>query len=137
MCNSYTIKSLLHKPSLNLAAGKDGFFAEHNIFYADSSMCSYLSFFNVHLMHGKIPQECMQTVILPTCKNKNGDTSDAENYKPICLATTKIPNCLNITLCPAFYYLWLATTDNQFGFKPLHAIDVCIFFLKETVSYRA
>ena len=29
----------------------------------------------------------------------------------------------------------LATTDNQFGFKPKHGTDMCIFLLKQTVSY--
>jgi len=38
-------------------------------------------------MHGKIPQECVQTVIRPICKNTNGDISDAGNYMPVSLAT--------------------------------------------------
>ena len=38
-------------------------------------------------MHGKIPQEWMQTVIVPICKNKNGNVSDAGNYRPVSLAT--------------------------------------------------
>ena len=38
-------------------------------------------------MHGKIPQECMQTVIVPICKNKNGNISDPGNYRPVSLAT--------------------------------------------------
>ena len=42
MCNSFKIKSLLHKLPLNRAAGKDEIFAEH-IFYADSSVCNHLS----------------------------------------------------------------------------------------------
>jgi len=42
MCNSFKIKSLLHKLLLNHAAGKDVIFAEH-IFYADSNMCNHLS----------------------------------------------------------------------------------------------
>ena len=64
MCNSLKIKSLLHKLPLNRAAGKGGIFAEH-ISCADSSVCNHLSsLFNVCLMHGKIPQECMQTVIV-------------------------------------------------------------------------
>ena len=29
----------------------------------------------------------------------------------------------------------LATTDNQFGFKPKHGTDMFIFLLKQTVSY--
>ena len=89
MCNSFKIKSLLHKLPLNRAAGKDGIFAEH-ISYADSSVCNHLSsLFNVCLMHGKIRQECMQTIIvgLPICKNKNGNISDAGNYRPVSLAT--------------------------------------------------
>jgi len=72
MCNSFKIKSLLHKLPLNRAAGKDGIFGEHN-FYADSSVCNHLSsLFNVCLMHGKIPQECMQTVIVPFAKTRMG-----------------------------------------------------------------
>ena len=87
ICNSFKIKSLLHKLPLNRAAGKDGIFAEH-IFYADSSVCNHLSsLFDVCFMHGKIPQECMQTVIVPICKNKNGNISDAGNYRPVSLAT--------------------------------------------------
>jgi len=47
MCNSFKIKSLLHKLPLNRAAGEDGIFAEH-IFYAYSSVCNHLSsLFNV------------------------------------------------------------------------------------------
>ena len=77
----------LHKLPLNRAAGKDGIFDEH-ISYADSSVCNHLSsLFNVCLMHGKIPQECMQTVIVTICKNKNGNISDAGNYRPVSLAT--------------------------------------------------
>jgi len=87
MHNSFKIKSLLHKLPLNRATGKDGIFAEH-IFYADWSVCNHLrSLFKECLMHGKIPQECMQTVIVLICKNKNGNISDAGNYRPASLAT--------------------------------------------------
>jgi len=44
------------------------YFSEH-ITYADSSVCFYSStFFNVCLMHGQIPQQCMKTIIAPICK---------------------------------------------------------------------
>jgi len=68
----------------------------------------------------------MQTVIVPICKNKNGDTCDAGNY-PASLATITyklfehyILSCISPLL---------ATTDNQFGFKPKHGTDMCIFYL--------
>jgi len=133
MCNSFQIKLLLHKLPLNRAAGKDGIFAEH-IFYADSSVCNHMSsLFNVCLMHGKIPQECMQTVVVPICKNKNGNISDAENYRPVSLATI-ISKLFEHYILSCISPL-LATTDNQFGFKPKHDTDMCIFLLKQTVSY--
>ena len=79
----------------------------------------------------------MQTVIVPIniniCKNKNGNNniSDAGNYRPVSLATIifklyehYILSCISPLL---------ATTDNQFGFKPKHGTD--IFLLKQTVSY--
>ena len=121
------------KLPLNRAAGKDGSFAEH-IFYADSSVCNHLSsLFNVCLMHGKIPQECMQTVIVPICKNKNGNISDAGNKRPVSLATI-ISKLFEHYILSCISSL-LATTDNHFGFKPKHATNMCIYLLKQTASY--
>jgi len=84
-------------------------------------------------MHGKIPQECTQTVIAPICKNKNENISDAGNYRPVSLATI-IPKLFEHYILSCISPL-LATTDNQFGFKPKHGTDMCIFLLKQTVSY--
>ena len=30
---------------------------------------------------------------------------------------------------------YLSTSDNQFGFKPLHSTDLCIYTLKEFIEY--
>jgi len=75
----------------------------------------------------------MQTVIVPICKNKNGNIDDAGNCRPVSLATIiyklfehYILSCISPLL---------ATTDNQFGFKPKCSTDICIFLLKQTVSY--
>jgi len=27
------------------------------------------------------------------------------------------------------------TTDNQYGFEPQHVTDMCVFLLKQTISY--
>ena len=134
MCNSFKIKSMLHKLLLNRAVGKDGIFAEH-IFHADSSVCNYLSsLFDVCLMHRKIPQECMQTVIVPICKNKNGKISDAGNYRPVSLAT--ITSQVVWTLHFVMYFPTFGhNLDNQFGFKPKHGTDMGIFLPKQTASF--
>ena len=120
MCNSYKIKYLLHKLILERATGRGGIFAEH-IFYADSSVCDYLSSLF------KMCFYCMETVIVNIYKNKNGDISDAGNYRPVSLATivSKLFEHYILPWIPPF----LATTDNQFGFKPKHGTDMCIFCL--------
>jgi len=68
----------------------------------------------------------MQTVIVPICKNFNGYISDAGNYAPVSLATTisklfehHILSCMSP---------FVATTDNQFGFKSQHGTDMCIVY---------
>ena len=39
------------------------------------------------LMYGFLPSTMMVTIIAPTIKNKSGDFSDNNNYRPIALAT--------------------------------------------------
>ena len=75
----------------------------------------------------------MQTVIVPICKNKNGNISDAGNYRPVSLVT--IISKLYEHYILACISPLLATTDNQLGFKPKHGTDMCIFLLQQTVFY--
>ena len=63
----------------------------------------------------------MKTAIVPIIKNKTGDTSDKNNYRPIALVTaaSKIFElCLSIILED-----YLVTHDQQFGFKRKHSTD--------------
>jgi len=75
----------------------------------------------------------MQTVIVPICKNKNGNISDAGNYRPISLATIIFKLFEHYTL--SCISPLLATTDNQFGFKPKHDTEMCIFYLNRLSYY--
>ena len=61
------------KLPFNSAVGSDGISAEH-ICFADSTVALYLSlFFNMCILHGYIAKPCINTVIVPTVKNKNGN----------------------------------------------------------------
>ena len=75
----------------------------------------------------------MKTAIVPINKNKPGDTSDKNNYRPIALVT----GCSkNFKLCILFiikYYM--CTHDHQFCFKKQHAIDICIYTVKSVNKY--
>jgi len=64
-------------------------------------------------MHGKIPQQCMETVIVPIYKNKNGEMSDAGNYRSVFLASTVSKLFENYILSCISQFV--VNTDNQFG----------------------
>jgi len=77
-------------------------------------------------MHGKIPQECMQTVIVPICKIKNGNISDAGNYRPPLQLPS--PSCLNTTSrytdCISAEHLLYADESLRFFLSEL--FNMCI-----------
>ena len=84
-------------------------------------------------MHGYLPIMFMKTAIVPIKKNKTGDTSDKNNYRPIGLVTaaSKIFElCLSVILED-----YLFTHNQQFGFKSKHSTDFCIFTVKSVLKY--
>ena len=118
---------------LGKAAGIDGLSAEHCV-------CAHIGF-SVHLSllitsilsHGHMPAELMKTAIVPILKNRQGDTSDKNNYRSIAIvmALSKI-----FELCiRRKVETQLITSDNQFGFKREHGTDLCIFTVKSVIKY--
>jgi len=85
------------------------------------------------VVHKYVPNSCLNTAIVPICKNKNGKMSDTSNYKPVAAATvvSKLLEHFILSSISPF----LGTTDNQFGFKAGHSTDQCTFLLKQTASY--
>ena len=66
-------------------------------------------------------------------KNRNGDLSDKNNYRPIALSSIISKVFKNVILFRLEEYLW--TTDNQFGFKAGHSTDLCVYALTEFREY--
>ena len=65
------------------SAGLDGLSSEHFI-YADVSINKLLlMLFNSIIVHGFIPNELMNTMIIPLVKDKKGDVTSKDNYRPI------------------------------------------------------
>ena len=38
-------------------------------------------------LHGHLPDDIMKTIVVPLVKNKTGNLSDKNNYRPIALVT--------------------------------------------------
>ena len=75
-----------------------------------------------------LPNSMMVTVIAPIIKNKAGDLSDNNNYRPIALAT--VASKLFESLILSRVSILLTTCANQFGFKKDHSTEMLIFLLK-------
>ena len=127
------VKDALKKAKRGKASGPDGLSMEHFI-HADGSISVYLSLlFTCMLTHGHMPANFMKSTIVPLIKNKNGDSSDKSNYRPIALVTpcSKLFELVLLDFIEDNLY----STDNQFGFKKKHATDMCLFTLKNVIEY--
>ena len=119
--------------STGKATGMDGLNTE-SLKYADNLLCLLLSFcFTCMFKHSYMPHAMLKSVIIPLVKNKCGDLSDKNNYRPIALSsiTSKVFEHLILQRLEA--YLW--TNDNQFGFKSGHSTDQCVYALSEFIEY--
>ena len=132
-CDVAMLRPLLHKLPLRSATGIDNISAEH-LSFADPCIVVYLSlYFNMCLMHGFIPSNCLETVINPILKNRNGNVQDTSNYRPIALATVISKLFEHVIL--AHIAPMCMSSDHQFGFKSKHSTDMCVFLLKQAVSF--
>ena len=127
------VRDILKDAKMSKSAGLDRLAAEHFV-YSHSSITVHLSLlFTCMLSHGYIPLSFMKTSIIPILKNRNGDTSDKNNYRPIAIVTAMsklFELCLSKILDE-----YLCTNDNQFGFKKKHATDLYIYTVKSVIKY--
>ena len=75
----------------------------------------------------------LDSVIIPLVKNKCGDLSDKNNYRPIAFSCIISKVVENIILHRIEDYLW--TTDDQFGFKAHHSTDLCVYALTVVIDH--
>ena len=115
------------------AAGIDGISAEH-FKYAHEQLNILLAIvFSAMFVHNYLPNNLMTNIIIPVVKDKCGDVTSKGNYRPIAI-TTVCSKLLEICILHRYETL-LHTSDNQFGFKKHHSTDLCIFSVKQIVSY--
>ena len=113
--------------------GLDNVYAEH-FKYADKSIAGYLMLlFNSIVIHGHIPMEVMDTVLVPLIKDKKGNITSKDNYRPIAITCilSKLLELLILDRIKGF----IISRSNQFGFKGKHGTDMCVYILKQVVEY--
>ncbi|XP_016519354.1 RNA-directed DNA polymerase from mobile element jockey-like [Poecilia formosa] len=116
----------------NKACGMDNISTEH-LKNASKKLCVLLSMcFTGYLVHGLLPNSVLSVILVPIIKVKAGKISSLENYRPIALASSlsKVLERVLLNTLEEF----VLTSDNQFGFKPKHGTDMCIFMLQEILD---
>ena len=113
--------------------GLDNVQAEHFKFADTRLICLLSMLFNSIVSHGYMPQNLMKSVIVPIIKDKRGQVTDRNNYRPI--AITSVSSKILELLILERYSDALSTTHNQFGFKEAHGTDLCIFTLKQVIEF--
>ena len=68
-------------------SGVDGISAEHFVLAHSHIHVSLSLLFSAFIKHGYMPNMFMKTAIVPIIKNKPGDISDDNSYRPIALVT--------------------------------------------------
>ena len=127
------ISNALKSLKIGKACGVDGVSAEHFL-YAHDILYVLLSFlFTSFITHGHLPSNFIKTALVHIIKNKTGDTSDKNNYRPIALVTAA-SKIFEICILEVLE-MYLITHDHQFGFKSKHSTDMCIFTVKHIVKY--
>ena len=113
--------------------GLDGIYAEHLKYAVDTLPVLLSMVFNSMLIHGHLPSKLMDTKISPIVKDKKGDLSSADNYRPIAV-TCILSKVFELMILDRHKHA-LDTTANQFGYKPKHGTEFCIFVAKQVIDY--
>ena len=115
------------------ASGLDTLSAEH-FRYASNRISVLLSLcFNAMLVHSHVPKAFSDTVLVPIIKDKNGDVTEIDKYRPI--AITSVASKVFEKIILSRIQDCLYTNDNQFSYKVKHSTDMCIFTLKSIIDY--
>ena len=123
------VKTAIEGLKCNKACGSDKIYAEH-LKYASASLLHLLSLcFSFFLYHGTLPESVLSVVLVPVIKNKSGQISSKDNYRPIALASV-ISKVLETVLLDRLQE-FIVTQPNQYGFKKQSGPDQCIYVLKE------
>ena len=109
------VRNAIEDLKLCKASGLDTLSAEH-FRYASNRISVLLSLcFNAMLVHSHVPKAFSDTVLVPIIKDKNGDVTEIDNYRPI--AITSVASKVFEKIILSRIQDCLYTNDNQFSYK--------------------
>ena len=127
------VRNIIADPKLAKASGLDALSAEHLQYASDRILVLLSLCFNAMLIHSYVPKTFRDTVLVPIIKDKNGDITDIDNYRPIATTsvTSKVFEKISLSRIQDCFY----TNDNQFSNMVKHSAEMCIFTLRSIINY--
>ena len=104
--------------------------------YFENMSCTHFSV-NVYaciVYCGSRPCATCYESICYIIKDKNKRVNDKRNYRPICLSNI-CSKIIEVLLFNNRISTFLQTDSNQFGFKPKHGTELCVFAFKELLHF--
>ena len=89
--------------------------------------------FTLMVKYSYVPNDFGVGIIVPVIKDRHGDLTSVDNYRPITLSP--IISKLFENFLMEKYAKYLHTDDLQFGFKKRLGCSHAIFLLKQTIEY--
>ena len=89
--------------------------------------------FTAFIVHSFVPTNMVRGIITPIVKDKFGDLSSSNNYRPVMTSSVFLKAfeyCLLDKICP-----YVNLNDRQHGFRKSYSTATACFTLKETVMY--
>ena len=129
---THEVHEAIQKLPNSKACGMDCISAEH-LKHATQMLSILLALnFTGLMIHGILPDSMLSVLLVPVIKDRTGKVGCMNNYRPIALASILSKVMERILLDRVNIYI--SSLDNQFGFKPKHGTDMCIYALKEIVN---
>lgn len=113
--------------------GHDGLSIEHVLHGGPDLLDKIATLFNACIDQCYMPADFMKTIVVPIAKNRTGDLTSLNNYRPISLATI-LSKILERILYPQLSNN-IRLNDAQFGFRSNSSTDFAIFTLKNSIKY--
>jgi exonuclease III len=128
-----SIERCISMLKLNKAAGYDSLVAEHIVHSHPSIVLHLKLLFSMMLIHAYVPNAFGIGLVVPIIKDRHGDPSAVDNYRPITLSPV-ISKIFESFLLEK-YSKFLPTDDLQFGFKKGLSCSHAVFALRQTIQY--
>ena len=128
------VMSVCRNQKMRKAVGPDGVAMEALVYGGQRLFVHLCILFNLFLTYKYLPNDFMESAIVPLVKCKSGELSDVNNYRAIAISNS-LSKLLEAIFMRELNSCNIESDYRQFGFKAAHSTALCTNVLKRSVDY--